>query len=406
MIKSYIVLKKYPDFIKVWIAGVINTFGDSFDALAMSWLVYEITGSKFWFALNFTINAIPNLIIQPFLGVYIERLSKRWVMVITDVGRGVLVLTLIMITNLGYTNGYLILVFTFLMTCMESLRQPAATSLMPHIVDVEHFESATSLRQMSATLSALIGTSLAGIVIAMFGSIAALWVDGVSFFISALILIRLKTDARNRSIEKQSYSESLKEGWETFIHHPYLVKLTVVIFLMQVFLTGINIIMTPITIEVIFGGPETLAFLNILFLLGTLFGSFIYPTLAQKYNPYTLFIVSGLVGCSGLLLMGTVGYVSFMTAMMGISVTVLSVGFGILNPTINVSLMKSVDKDQLARVSALLNAAVYGSMPLGSLITTLLMTQIPLPLIAMTYGILLISILLRYKNDRLMQRMA
>ncbi|WZU00490.1 MFS transporter [Erysipelothrix sp. D19-032] len=141
MIKSYIVLKKYPDFIKVWIAGIINTFGDSFDALAMSWLVYEITGSKFWFALNFTINAIPNLIIQPFLGVYIERLSKRWVMVVTDVGRGVLVLTLIMITNLGYTNGYLILVFTFLMTCMESLRQPAATSLMPHIVDVEHFES-------------------------------------------------------------------------------------------------------------------------------------------------------------------------------------------------------------------------------------------------------------------------
>lgn len=75
MVKSYINLKKYPDFIKVWIAGLVNTIGDNFDALALSWLIYEVTGSKYWFAINFTLNAIPNLLIQPFLGVFIERMS-------------------------------------------------------------------------------------------------------------------------------------------------------------------------------------------------------------------------------------------------------------------------------------------------------------------------------------------
>lgn len=84
MFESYLKLKEYPDYLKNLSAGIINKIGDNFDMLAISWLIYELTGSKFWFAINFTINAIPNLIIQPFIGAYIEKVSKKRIMVFAD----------------------------------------------------------------------------------------------------------------------------------------------------------------------------------------------------------------------------------------------------------------------------------------------------------------------------------
>ena len=405
MVKSYINLKEYPDFIKVWIAGLVNTIGDNFDALALSWLIYEVTGSKYWFAINFTLNAIPNLLIQPFLGVFIERMSKKTVMVLTDLGRAILVGILIFLISIGVNNPYLILCFTFAMTCLETLRQPASTALIPHILDSEDYEVGTSARQITGTLVALVSTALAGIVIGTFGTVVALWVDALSFILSALILSTLKTDAKNPNIEGQSYKKSLSVGWNTFVKHPYFIKLTAMTFLLQLFLTGVNIVLTPMIVEVLHGGPKEIAYINTVFLVGSLLGAFVYPLLAKKYKTYVIFLGSGAFGSLGLALIGLVpdSFNMFLTT--AVLFLILSLGFGVLNPCLSVSLMRSVDKEQLARVSSFLNAAIYGSMPLGSLLTTLFMIQLSLPVIMSLYGIILLGIIFLFRNDEKLQGM-
>lgn len=405
MFHSYLKLKSSPDYLKILTAGVINKIGDNFDMLAISWLIYEITGSKFWFAINFTINAIPNLIIQPFIGAYIEKISKKKVMVLADFSRAMLVLLLILSLIFGLKNPFIILIFTFLMTCFETFRQPAATALVPHVLDSEHYELGTSLTQISTTLASIVSMSLAGIVIATFGTITALYVDLFSFLLSAFILLRVKNEGRNNHLQEKSYKDSLIDGWQAFTRHPYLIKITLVIFLLQIFLTGMNIVLTPITVEVLFRGPETIAFFETTVLIGTLFGAFVYPSLSSKYKTYQIFLIAGALGSSGLVLMFLVPYVSHMILTMSLLLFLLSLGLGIVNPCLNVALIRSVDKNLLARTSSFLNAAVFGSVPIGSLITTLLMIQIPMTVILSIYGIIMLIVIIIFKNDTQLKRM-
>ena len=398
-------LRHNTDFIKIWFAGLINTFGDSFDTLAMSWLVYELTGSKFWFALNFTINAIPNLVIQPFLGVIVERYSKKLIMVISDIGRALLVFSVVILLSLGITNPYIILLFTFFMTCFETLRQPASTSLLPHILKEDNLENGVSLIQITSTLTSILGTSIAGITIAMFGTTFALGIDLMSFILSALILSTLKIDSKNEHIANLSFKKSFAEGWSAFIKHPYLVKIATIIFMMQIFLTGINIGLTPITVEIINRGPETIAFFNTIVLIGSLLGAITYPMVSKKLKSYRIFLFFGSLGSIGLSLIGIIPFVNYKVLSMSIFLLMLSFGLGVVNPCLNVSMLKSVDKDVLARVSSFMNAAVYSSMPLGSLLTTVLMLGISLPTLMSIYGTIMLIIILFFRKDAQLKEM-
>ena len=79
---------------KLVVANCINRFGDSIDALALTWLVYAVTGSAFWSAVYYACNQLPSVLIQPFAGAIVETQNKRRVMVLTDIMRGIAVATL------------------------------------------------------------------------------------------------------------------------------------------------------------------------------------------------------------------------------------------------------------------------------------------------------------------------
>ena len=65
---KYSELFKNKNFMRLFIADMINRFGDSIDSIALTWVVYFITGSASWSALIFGLNRIPSILIQPLAG--------------------------------------------------------------------------------------------------------------------------------------------------------------------------------------------------------------------------------------------------------------------------------------------------------------------------------------------------
>ena len=59
------------EFLKMMIASLINRFGDSIDAVASTWIVYQLTNSAAWSALIFGINNLPTIVVTPFAGVWV-----------------------------------------------------------------------------------------------------------------------------------------------------------------------------------------------------------------------------------------------------------------------------------------------------------------------------------------------
>ena len=68
---------RQKEFLKIILAGLVNRFGDSIDAIAFTWLVYAITGNAGWSALVFAVNQLPSVLVQPFAGALVEGMEKK-----------------------------------------------------------------------------------------------------------------------------------------------------------------------------------------------------------------------------------------------------------------------------------------------------------------------------------------
>lgn len=64
-------------YMKMILASLINRFGDSIDAIASSWIVYELSGNAAWSAIIYGVNKIPTVLITPLAGAWVEGRKKR-----------------------------------------------------------------------------------------------------------------------------------------------------------------------------------------------------------------------------------------------------------------------------------------------------------------------------------------
>ena len=96
---------KEREYRKLIFATVINRFGDSVDAIAFTWLVYQITHSAAWSAIVFALNTLPNVVVQPFAGAIVEKMDKKHVIVATHLLRAVIITLFALLYRAGLVNA-------------------------------------------------------------------------------------------------------------------------------------------------------------------------------------------------------------------------------------------------------------------------------------------------------------
>ena len=74
---TYRELLKNREYVKLLFTNLIDRFGDSVDAIAFTWLTYQLTKSAAWSALIYGLNVLPNIVAQPFFGALVEKMDKK-----------------------------------------------------------------------------------------------------------------------------------------------------------------------------------------------------------------------------------------------------------------------------------------------------------------------------------------
>ncbi|MBQ2533428.1 MAG: MFS transporter, partial [Lachnospiraceae bacterium] len=210
-------LFKNRNFRKDLAASLINRFGDSIDAIASSWIVYELTGEASWSAIIYAINRLPTIFLTPLAGPWVERHNKKMIMVVTDLIRALCVGVLATGLLLGFLSAPLIAVLSFIISSAEAFRMPAGTAIFPQIVPQEMYGTAMSINQASSSVVELVGTGAAAAIIALIGSAGAIYVDMITFVLSALLTFSLQlqeeTKADENGFSLNTYLSDLKEGF-------------------------------------------------------------------------------------------------------------------------------------------------------------------------------------------------
>jgi len=191
---SYIsLLRRNRDFRLLYIGQTISQLGDWFNAVAVFALLLDLTGSATAVAWMMIVQFLPVAIIGPLAGVVVDRVNRRRLMIVTDVLRGCLILTLLFIRRPDQVwIAYVVMAFA---VGAQAFFEPARTATIPNVTSAAELLPANALSSASWSAMLALGASIGGLVTALFGRNVAFVVNALSFFASAFFIARTRYDA-------------------------------------------------------------------------------------------------------------------------------------------------------------------------------------------------------------------
>jgi DHA3 family macrolide efflux protein-like MFS transporter len=200
------------DFGLIWWGQLISQIGDGVTKLALLWFVYSVTGSAIKTTVIGLLQTIPPIIFGPLIGVYLDRLPKKPVLIITDLLRALLIgLIPCWIAPSDFTVERLY-VLVFLHALATSVFGPALTASVPHLVRPTQYTAANAWLQITTSLGVILGPSLSGIGIAAINSQSVLCINAVTYVVSALCLLPVRLPWNRFSSEPSKiFSSPIKD---------------------------------------------------------------------------------------------------------------------------------------------------------------------------------------------------
>ena len=251
-----------PNFRLFFSGQSISLIGTWMTRIATSWLVYRLTGSAWLLGMVSFMGQIPTFLLAPFAGVWVDRLNKRKVLVWTQALAAVQSLALAALTLTHRVTIADILALSAFQGLINAFDMPGRQAFMVEMVeDKRDLGNAIALNSSIVNLARLIGPSLAGVVIALYGEGWCFLVDGISYFAVIASLLAMKLRPLQMPPREDTLFQQLQEGWQyvsDFLPIRNLLLLFAIISLMGMPYT---VLMPVFASEVLHGGPHTLGFL-------------------------------------------------------------------------------------------------------------------------------------------------
>jgi MFS family permease len=182
------------DFVLLWVAQAISSFGDALTNLALIALVNQLTGSTAAIATLTILVAVPTISIGLIAGALVDRLNRKTTMVVSDSLRALLVIGLVTVSSKDWL--WLLYTLGFLQAAVGTFFNPARGALIAKVVPAAQLVEASSLAQTTQVVAGLLGTTLAGLLIGG-GLTDGFWIvfgsDALTFAVSALLVMLVRT---------------------------------------------------------------------------------------------------------------------------------------------------------------------------------------------------------------------
>jgi len=275
------------NFAFLWVGHLISHAGDAVYAIALPWLMLELTGSKSQTAIVSMSAYLPALLFGLVAGSVVDHYNRKWIMIFSDIIRALLVVIVPISLIYGFVSPLLIGIITFSLSAFSTFFYPARDSLIPHITTPEELPAANSAISVSGQMSHLLGPLFAGVGISLLGLTHLFTADAISFLFSIVMISLVKAPSQRSHLHNQSSQwEGVKKGL-SFVHQQRgLRRLLLLTFVNNIFIMGPAIIGLPVFVkEVLTDDFTVLAQLETAMAGGMIAGSFIFWKAIKKWNP-------------------------------------------------------------------------------------------------------------------------
>ncbi len=216
-------LRRNPELTRLFSAHAVSRSGDAFNTVALVVLVFNLTGSGIGVAGVVAFEVVPALLFGPVAGVLADRFRRRSVMIAADLARAACAAVLVI------WSGSLVVAYgvAFGLSLGAIAFNPAASSLLPEVVEDDDLVTANSALWTVAVVAQIVIAPTAGALIGAFGVRVAFGVNAASFLLSAALLRGLRSGRTNAGIVVRGWA-GITAGIEVVRNRPLLRRLALV----------------------------------------------------------------------------------------------------------------------------------------------------------------------------------
>lgn len=208
------------NFTLLWTAQLVSTIGDALMALAASILVYRATGSALSVGLMLMATAAPSIFVGLFAGVFVDRLDRRRIMLISEIARAVLICTIPFLVSQNIIFLYVVVLLT---STIGQFFDPAQSSLVPEVASDEELAAANSLMAISSFGATAVGFAASGL-LATISIELAFYIDALTFLFSAacIFFVRVTHTKPEGETSVANIFNNMKSGVSFLFNQPIL----------------------------------------------------------------------------------------------------------------------------------------------------------------------------------------
>ncbi len=343
----------------------LSLIGTWIQQVAMSWLVYRLTGSAFLLGVIGFTSQIPSLVLSPVAGVLADRLDRRRILIVTQAVSMLQAFILAAIVLLKGVEVWHIIALSIVLGIANAVDMPVRHSFTVEMVDDRNdLGNAIALNSSIFNGARLIGPSLAGILISLFGEGICFLINGASYIAVIAALKAMNMQPQAEKAESGPLLLELREGFSYAWHNGPIRSVLMLVVLVSLAGMPYTVLLPVFASQILHGGAHTYGFLMTASGVGA-FVATIY--LASRRGTTGLCRV-----ISGAVVVFSIGLASFaVSRTLWLSIPFLFVtGFGVIAQlaSSNTILQTVVEENKRGRVMSLYTMALMGIAPLGSLL--------------------------------------
>ncbi len=239
-------------FARYLAAVSISTLGSGMAMVALAFAVLEFGGATD-LGIVLLAREVPIIVLLLLGGVFADRLSRRTILVSTDLLKGAAQVATAILLFTGTANVWNVAFLQTVFGVAAAFSRPATIGLVKEAVSDARLQEANALIHLSSSVLFIVGPAVGALIVATGGPAWAIAVDSLTFFASAALTASMRLAATVR-IASASVLEDLRDGWREFVQRPWAVAMVVSFGLFQLTYFPALLVLGPLVAKTALGG--------------------------------------------------------------------------------------------------------------------------------------------------------
>ncbi|HEX3722595.1 MAG TPA: MFS transporter [Nitrolancea sp.] len=224
------------DFLIFWGGQTISNFGNAITLLVIPLLIFKLTGSALNLAISSAAEFLPYLLFGLWIGAAVDRLDRRTVMIVADLGRALMLGTIPFLADAGLLHVWWVYVVGFMNSTLAIAFNTSEFASIPHLVDRSDLVTANGRIQASYSVATVAGPLIAGVFVGFVAPETVLFLDSATFLISIVSLLLIRRSLNAAEHEQQELTrlrQDVVEGLGYVWRNPVLRAISIMMALIN-----------------------------------------------------------------------------------------------------------------------------------------------------------------------------